>query len=98
MKFSVRFHPDAEAEINEAAAFLDLESSGLGVIFLEDLEHAIEVILLHPEAAPILRGRLRRKALRKFPYSIIYSIAGQEIRILAVGHQHRRPFYWRPRR
>jgi len=97
MTFSVRFHPDAAAEINEAAAFLDLESSGLGVIFLDDLDHAIEVIASHPEAAPILRGRLRRKMLRKFPYSIIYSIVGEEIRILAVCHQRRRPFYWRPR-
>jgi plasmid stabilization system protein ParE len=97
MNFSVRFHPDADAEINEAAAFLDLESPGLGLIFLDDLEHAIEVILSHPEAAPILRGRLRRKMLRKFPYSVIYSIVGEEIRILAVCHQRRRPFYWRPR-
>ncbi|HEY9073765.1 MAG TPA: type II toxin-antitoxin system RelE/ParE family toxin [Desulfobaccales bacterium] len=98
MNFSVRFHPDADAEINEAAAFLDIESPGLGLAFLDDLEHAIEVIVSHPVAAPILRGRLRRKVLRKFPYSIIYSIVGEEIRILAVYHQRRRPFYWHPRR
>ena len=41
MNFSVRFHPDAEAEINEAAAFLDLESPGLGLVFLDDFEHAL---------------------------------------------------------
>ena len=97
MNFSVRFHPDAEAEIGEAAAFLDIESPGLGSVFLDDFEHAIEVIVSHPQVAPIMQGRVRRKLLRKFPYSIIYSVVGAEIRILAVCHQRRRPFYWRPR-
>ena len=97
MNCSVRFHPEAEAEISEAAAFLDLESPGLGLVFLDDFEHAIEVIVSHPQVAPILQGRVRRKVLRKFPYSIIYSVVGDEIRILAVCHQRRRPFYWRPR-
>ena len=98
MNSSVRFHPDAEAETSEAAAFLELESPGLGLAFLDDFEHAIEVIVSHPEVAPILQGRVRRKVLRKFPYSIIYSVVGDEIRILAVCHQHRRPFYWQSRR
>jgi plasmid stabilization system protein ParE len=98
VKFSVWFHPGAEAEINEAAAFLDSESPGLGGVFVNDIEHAIEVIVSHPEIAPIIRGRVRRKALRKFPYSLIYSIVDAKIRILAVSHQKRRPFYWRLRR
>lgn len=98
MNFSVWLHPDAEAEINEAAAFLDLESPGLGEVFLDDLGHAIEMTVSHPELAPLIRGRVRRKTLRKFPYSIIYSLVSAEIRILAVSHQRRRPFYWRHRR
>ncbi len=98
MNFSVWFHPEAEAEINEAAAFLDLESPGLGEIFLDDLEQAFELIKSYPEIAPLIRGRVRRKPLRKFPYSLFYSVKGVEIRILAVSHQRRRPFYWRLRR
>lgn len=98
MNFTARFHPDAEAEINEAASFLELESPGLGKVFLDDLEHAIELIVSHPEIAPLIQGRARRKAFRRFPYSLIYSVVGDEIRILAVSHHRRRPFYWRSRR
>jgi plasmid stabilization system protein ParE len=98
LKFLVELHPEAEAEVNEAAAFLDSESSGLGRIFLDDLKHAIEMIAAHPKIAPIIRGRVRQKRLRKFPYSFIYSVAGEKIHILAVSHQKRRPFYWRLRR
>jgi len=97
MTYLVRFHTEAEAEVNEAADFLDRESTGLGEVFLDDLRHAIDLVASHPEIAPSVKGRVRRTPLRKFPYSLIYSVAGEEIRILAIMHQHRRPFYWRHR-
>ncbi len=34
----------------------------------------------------------------RFPYSLVYSVRPNEIRIVAVAHQKRRPFYWRARR
>jgi len=37
-------------------------------------------------------------ALTRFPYSLIYTESGDEIRILAVAHHSRRPGYWRGRR
>ena len=33
-----------------------------------------------------------------FPYALFYSLYAQEVRILAVAHQRRRPFYWEDRR
>jgi plasmid stabilization system protein ParE len=83
--------------MNEAAGYLNRESAGLGEVFLDDLRHAIDLVASHPEIAPIEKGRVRRKPLRKFPYSLIYSVVEEEIRILAIMHQHRRPLYWRHR-
>lgn len=97
MTYLIRFHTEAEAEMNEAADYLNRESTGLGEVFLDDIQHAIDLITSHPEIAPIAKGRVRRKLLRKFPYSLVYSASGEEIRILAVMHQHRRPFYWQHR-
>ena len=96
MTYLVRFHTEAEAEMNEAADYLNRESTGLGEVFLDNLRHAIDLVASHPEIAPIVKGRVRRKPLRKFPYSLI-SVVGEEIRILAIMHQHRRPFCWRHR-
>jgi len=35
--------------------------------------------------------------IKRFPYSLIHTIADDEIRVLAVAHQSRRPGYWRQR-
>jgi len=98
MSLLFSIHEAAEAEINEAADFYDLESSELGSVFIDEIQRAIERIAEFPEAAPLIRGRVRKKALIKFPYSLMYSARQDEIRILAAAHQKRRPFYWRGRR
>ncbi|MBI5331078.1 MAG: hypothetical protein HZB71_10755 [Betaproteobacteria bacterium] len=37
---------------------------------------------------------LRKFVLRRFPYNLIYAVAGDEVVITAVAHHKRRPFYW----
>jgi toxin ParE1/3/4 len=91
-------HETAEVEINEIADFYDLVNPGLGMVFITEIHRTIQNIDMFPDAAPIVRGRIRKRMLLKFPYSLIYSLRPDEIRILAVAHQKRRPFYWRGRR
>jgi len=97
MSPSLSIHEAAEAEINEAADFYDLQSPGLGNELLAEIERTIQSILEFPEAAPLVQGRVRKRNIAKFPYAIIYSLRPDEIRILAVAHHKRRPFYWRGR-
>jgi plasmid stabilization system protein ParE len=98
MTRKVSINEAAENEINEAADFYDLESPGLGSVFLDEIDFSIKRILQFPDSSPILKGRVRMMVLRKFPYSVAYSVLPLEIRLLAVAHQKRRPFYWRNRR
>jgi plasmid stabilization system protein ParE len=95
MNRPISIHEAAENELNDAADFYDLESPGLGKTFINEIHKAIDLIARFPEASPLIRGRIRRKVLIKFPYAIIYSLRATEIRILAVAHQKRRPVYWR---
>ena len=97
MKHSVSIHVAAEVEFSEAADFYDLKNPGLGNIFTDEVQRALDFISKFPDAAPIIRGKARRKPLVRFPYSLIYSVSPEEIRLLAVAHQKRRPFYWRGR-
>ena len=98
MSRSLRFDAAAERELNEAVDFYDLESPGLGDVFLAEVEHALAQVTAFPEAAEPLRDGVRRRLLHTFPYALLYSLRTDEVRILAVAHQRRRPFYWEDRR
>lgn len=98
MNKRVSFHELAELELNDAAIFFEGETEGLGLRFLTAVESAVGHIQQHPEASPIIDQDVRCKVLRRFPYSIMYSIKPDRIRILAIANQKRRPFYWRGRR
>ena len=98
MSRALRFDAAAERELNEAVDFYDLESPGLDDVFLAELEHALTQVEKVPEAAEPLRHGVRRRLLHTFPYALLYSLRTDEVRILAVAHQRRRPFYWEDRR
>jgi plasmid stabilization system protein ParE len=90
----VSFHEIAEQELYEAVSYYDSQSPGLGTSFLDEVERAISRISEHPKAYPLINGVVRRKLIHRFPYSIMYSSSTDEIRILAIANQKRRPFYW----
>ena len=70
---SVSFHELAEVELNEASHYYESEVAGLGVAFLAEVERAIKQMRDHPEAVPFILKFVRRKLLRRFPYSVMYS-------------------------
>lgn len=93
----VIYHPDAEAELIEAARFYENRVSGLGEQFLNDFEAAVTAITEAPEQWQLVEGDLRRYLLRSFPYGVYYRVKGDELRILVVKHHSRHPEYWKYR-
>jgi plasmid stabilization system protein ParE len=95
---SVVFHEDARSEFDEALSFYVMEGPALGIGFVSAVEHAVARAQSLPESAPLIRGKMRRMRVERFPYSVIYRHVDDAIRVLAVAHDRRRPFYWRARR
>lgn len=91
------FHPEADAEITEAALYYEVRKPGLGSDFLGEIERGLDQISTNPEASHRIARRVRRKSLWRFPYNLIYAVYPDRIRIVACAHQKRRPFYWRKR-
>ena len=54
----------------------------------------IEDVLANPLTYPLISKEIRRKLLDRFPYSFLYVIEDEVIRVIAVAHQKRRPKYW----
>lgn len=96
---SYSLHPEAESDLREAAEYYrERAGTALAQAFLAEFEHSIHLLLQHPMlGASWLHGK-RRLVMKHFPYAVIYTAAAQEIRVLAVAHQSRRPGYWRKRK
>jgi toxin ParE1/3/4 len=92
-----RYLPSAREELNEAVAFYEASVLGLGEAFLDDVERAIETIRESPGIGASAGRRFRKTILRRFPFIIVYAHRDEEIVIVAIAHQRRRPGYWRRR-
>jgi toxin ParE1/3/4 len=95
---TVTLAPEAEEELVEGALYYARESGPeLGHAFITEFERSVEILRAHPTLGAIWRGQVRRLPLRRFPYSIVYMLQKQEVRIFALAHQRRRLGYWRSR-
>jgi toxin ParE1/3/4 len=94
----LRVHPDARREFNDAVDYYERESPGLGLIFTDEVAAGFARIRQYPGAALQVTKDIRKLVLAKFPYSLIYETREDFLRILAVAHQRKRPYYWRGRR
>jgi plasmid stabilization system protein ParE len=94
----LRISEEAEAEMAEAASWYEAHRSGLGVDFVEALNEAGARIVEMPRMGSPVSGvadeAIRRRAVRRFPYHVIYLELSDRLQVLAVAHDHRRPGYW----
>jgi len=85
----LRFHPEALLEIEDVA-------SERGGPFADVAWGAFEQISHLPYAFPEWPGRfdVRRRVLRTWPYSVVYTVDAESVLIVALAHHKRRPGYW----
>ena len=89
------FHPVARRELEEAIDYYNAERQGLGSAFREEVQRVLALLTRFPRLGQPVRGNVRRMMLSRFPYHIYYRLlASDNLRILAVAHNHRRPEYW----
>jgi len=73
---------------------MKIANPNLGRHFRLAVESAIQKIAETPFRYRMLHAPFRRCLLQKFPFSIIYSIEPNHIRILAIAHTKSKPGYW----
>jgi plasmid stabilization system protein ParE len=93
----VIFHPEASAEMLESARFFDEKSAGLGSDLITAIQESTRRIAKFPESGPIEKWNIRKCLVRGFPFTLLYEAGQDQIYIVAVMHQHRRPGYWASR-
>lgn len=82
----------------EAARWYESHRSGLGIDFLDAVDEAVDRILEMPGMGSPVPGvpddAIRRRAVRRFPYHVVYLELRDRLQVLAVAHDRRRPGYW----
>ena len=82
----------AEAELQDAAAWYDERSPGLGLRFVLAVHTKTDQIAEAPQRWPLAAGT-RRVLMGRFPYALVYREVAEGIEIVSVAHLHRRPAY-----
>lgn len=102
MSQRVRFEPEADTEYRNAGRWYETHRQHLGVEFFDAVDSTIDQILMLPDAGALVARMpadvpVRRRAVARFPYHVIYLHIEDQIRILAVAHDRRKPGYWSDR-
>ena len=84
----------ASTDLNQAISFYRQRSPVVARDFFNEVQRASTLLLDFPQACPILREDVRKKVLRRFPFSILYMAEDDRVIVVAIMHQHRRPDYW----
>jgi plasmid stabilization system protein ParE len=90
----LRFHEAAENELRKAIGYFETQRTGLGRRFLAEVRRARLHLTCFPESAPEIGPGIRKYVIRKFRFSLIYSVEDDGLLVLAVAHNRRHPEYW----
>jgi toxin ParE1/3/4 len=98
----VRILEVAAEEATEAAAWYEIQRSGLGTEFERAVDAALDlleedIVPLSPVPGVAGERGAKRLILRRFPYDVVVREVGTEIVVIAFAHQSRSPGYWRDR-
>ena len=102
MNPSVRFEEEADEEYRSAGRWYESQREHLGIEFFDAVDAAIDRIVAMPRMGTRVPrmptdSPVRRHAVTRFPYHVVYFETAKDIRILAIAHDRRKPGYWRDR-
>ncbi len=91
---SFRFLAPAEAELLEAISYYSSIKAELGLRFEYEVTIAVRGAVSHPERGAPRSKNTRRWLVKGFPYAVIYRESAEEVLVIAVAHERRKPGYW----
>ncbi len=87
----LRYTSRAAEELDITFSWYESQRRGLGFEFLDCVEAAIETILQMPRLYAEHHRYFRRALVRRFPFSIFYTIESEEIVVHAVFDNRQNP-------
>lgn len=100
--FTWREHAEALEEFRATAKRYEADRAGLGDVFMDAVDAAIESILDPSISWGFYQNRRRTpqvysRSVPGFPFDIVYLVSDEQVLIVAYAHERRRPGYWERR-
>ena len=92
-----RFLAPAQAELLEAITYYSAIRTELGLSFEEAVAVAVRSAVAHPERGAPRSKSTRRWLVKGFPYGVIYRVREDELVVVAVAHERKKPDFWSQR-
>ena len=97
MNYQIRFRPEAEKDLEDAAKWYEEQRPGLGKELLDKVSSALENLAKQPAMYPTVHRNIRRALIQKFPFGLFYIMEENLIIIIAFMHISRNPRLWKKR-
>lgn len=94
---TIIIRPEAEADINDAYKWYELQRKGLGENFLLCIEEALARVSRKPSIYSLVHKDVRRILIHRFPFGIFFIEAEDKVLVIAVLHARRNPKAWKKR-
>ena len=87
----LRYTDRAKDDVDLGFAWYEKQKTGLGFEFQDCVEIAIKPILENPQMYSAYYGNFRGCVIRRFPFSVFYTVADAEIVVHSVFANRRDP-------
>jgi plasmid stabilization system protein ParE len=91
VNYQLLLRPQSYIDLEESFQWYSNQQNNLGLNFLKQVEICFEKIKSNPYSYQLIKKKLRRAIVKKFPYGIFYQIENKEIIVFAIFHLSRDP-------
>ncbi len=87
----LRYTDKARDDLGVAFSWYERQRRGLGFDFLDCVEAALQSIIEYPEMYQVRHSHFRACVIRRFPFSVFYTIESDEIAVHSVFDNRQNP-------
>ncbi|TVQ27997.1 MAG: type II toxin-antitoxin system RelE/ParE family toxin [Spirochaetaceae bacterium] len=93
--YGIQFAEQVATDLVEQYQFLDGRQSGLGELFLDDIQSMFEILKGNPHMFQKRFNEYRIALTKRYRYKVIYRIKGDDtVQVVAVRHPRQHPAGW----
>ncbi|MEM1156963.1 MAG: type II toxin-antitoxin system RelE/ParE family toxin [Verrucomicrobiota bacterium] len=97
MTYTLVLQPEALEELKQGKLWYNQRLAGLGNEFISEVNQVLSTLAASPMLGTEIYRDLRRRNLRRFPYSVIYQVTDDRIDVVAIFHASQDPEKWKAR-